>query len=196
MKRSIAATALLALLTACHPGADDVAPTDDRSAEAEPATRAKRIAIDVDNLSHDAIREIGSHIESLGDIERAEIKIIKDDEGAAEMLVTIIGKDLPSNDYLVTELKTFEGLADADVEVEDVHPDEAGHGAVMGGQAAKLDPNKTPDEIKAEVTARLRAQGVKGDIVVDVTDVDGERRVEVKVEDHGKASDVAPADAE
>lgn len=178
MKRSIAALAAAAALFGCHPSADDVAPTDERKADAQAApTQAKRITIDADGLDREQIREIAEHIEGIGDIASAKVQVKQDDKGHSEVLVEIAGADLPSDDYLLREIRTFEGLAAASVDVQSVHPDE------VAPEPMYIDKTKTPEQIKAEVIEQLRRDGVEGNVVVTVhDDGDGERRVEVSVE--------------
>ncbi len=198
MTRSIAALAALFALAACHPASDDVAPTDNRDATADQSPmQAKRIVIDADGLSRESINELAEHIEGLGEIASAKVKVMQDDQGQTVMHVEVAGRDLPTDDYLVGEIKSFEGMADAAIAVDSVHPDDVAPDPMFS------DKDKTPEQIKAEVTEKLRRQGIEGDVVVEVIDEgDGERRVEVRVESKGEgkgdpaaASDLAPAQA-
>ena len=177
MTRSIAALTFAAGLLGCHTAADDVAPTEDRQAQTEQhAVQAKRITVDAGDLDRAQIQELAEHIEGIGDVASAKVKVVKDDQGTTQMLVEIAGADLPTDDYLTREIHSFEGMADAAVLVETVHPDDVAPGPMFE------DKNKTPEQIKAEVEERLRKQGVEGEVFVDVIDEDGERRVEVRVE--------------
>ena len=178
MTRSIAALTFAAALLGCHTAADDVAPAGDRQAQTDQpaAVQAKRITVDAGDLDRAQIQELAEHIEGIGDVASAKVKVMKDDQGTTQMLVEIAGADLPTDDYLTREIHSFDGLADAAVLVETVHPDDVAPGPTLS------DENKTPEQIKAEVQERLRKQGVEGEVFVDVVDEDGERRVEVRVE--------------
>ncbi|MEM6990045.1 MAG: hypothetical protein AAF721_06095 [Myxococcota bacterium] len=195
MTRFIAALATATALAACHPGADDVAPTDERAAEQPEQARmqAKRITIEVDGLDRASIQEIAEHIEGIGDIASAKVKVMQDNEGHAAMHVEVAGTDLPTDEYLLQEIRSFDGLADAEVAVQTVHPDDVAPDPIYS------DKDKSPEEIKAEVTEQLRQQGIEGDVQVKVIDDgNGERRVEVNVskdEEVGSPSDLAPAGA-
>jgi hypothetical protein len=184
MTRSIAVLTFAAALLACHTTADDAAPDGDRQAQnGQPtAVQAKRITVDAHDLDRAQIRELAEHIEGIGDVASAKVKVHKDHEGNTQMLVEIAGADLPTDDYLTREIHSFDGLAHAAVLVEAVDPDEVGRGPMLD------DENKTPEQIKAEVEERLRKQGVEGEVFVDVLDEDGERRVEVRVEADEPAS--------
>lgn len=175
--RSISVLAAFVALAACHPGADDVTPTADRAATAEQAPmQAKRITIDADGLDREAIREIAEHIEGIGEIASVQVQVRKDDTGHTAIEVEVAGRDLPTDAYLLEEIKSFAGMEYATVGVDAVHADD------VAPDPMYADKDKTPEQIKAEVIERLREQGIEGTVSVDVHDEDGERRVEVRVE--------------
>lgn len=175
--RSISVLAALVVLAGCHPGADDVAPTADHAVTAEQAPmQAKRITIDADGLDQETIREIAEHIEGIGEIASVQVRVHKDDTGHTAIAVEVAGRDLPTDAYLLEEIRSFAGMENATVVVDAVHADD------VAPDPMYADKDKTPEQIKAEVTERLRQQGIEGKVYVDVHDEDGERRVEVRVE--------------
>lgn len=179
-KRAIILVLGVMALAACHPGADDVTPAEPRAgakAEGEHAPpQAKRITIDADGMSHAQIQELVEHVEGIGDIASAKVMVKQDDKGATAILIEVAGADLPGDDYLRQEIQTFPGLSDAAVDVASVRPDAVASGGMVDAA------DKSPAEIKAEVEAQLAAQGIEGEVVVDVIDDgNGERRVEVQV---------------
>lgn len=190
-------TTLLALLCVSFAGCDnaeDTASPDDSqravetpvSAPSDGEVEARQIVISGE-LSVETIQALGEHVEGLAEIHAAQIKVQKSDEGPTLVTLTVSGRDLPSDEELAAEVRGFEGIGDAEVNFEaadamDPSPDH-------DGLAEASDASKTPEEVKAEVIAKLRADGVEGDIQVDVIDEDGERRVEVRVENHEDKSE-------
>ena len=185
-------TTILALLCIGFAGcdtSDDTASPDDSqravdtpvSSPSDGAVEARQIVISGE-LGMETIQALGEHVEGLAEIHSAQIKVEKPEEGPARVTMTVSGRDLPSDEELAAEVRGFEGIGDAEVmfEAADAIDAPVDH----SGLAEVSDASKTPEEVKAEVIAKLRADGVEGDIHVDVIDEDGERRVEVRVEKH------------
>lgn len=171
------------LLLACHPASDDVTPTD-RDAEVEQAAiTAKRVTISTDAqaVDRERIQTLTQAVEGLGDVHQARVKVKKTGEGDAHIVMELVGADLPTKAEIEEEIASFDFLASAAVEVEDMDPD-----TPMSSHQREGDKAKDPAVLEQEIVERMRADGVEGDIKVQVHDgEDGERRVEVKVEKHG-----------
>ncbi len=142
--------------------------------------QARSVLLEGD-LDPKTIKALAHHLEGLAEVHSVEISIEKTTEGPTRARLTLGGLDMPTAAELREAVADFEGLGDVSVSVEDaVTP----QGPVNAGAiAVTADADKTPEEIEAEVIEQMRADGVEGDIHVNVTDdEDGERRVEVRVE--------------
>ena len=181
------------LLLACHTAADDVAPTDRDAKVEQAAISAKRVTIatDADSVDRERIGLLTETVEGLGDVHQARVQVKKTDEGDAHIVMELVGADLPTKTEIEEEIASFDFLASASVEVEDMDPTLS-----PSPHHEEGDEEKDPEVVKQEIIDRMRAEGVEGDIKVDVADgPDGERRVEVKVErkeGHDAPGDLAP----
>ncbi len=176
--------ALLAGLALGCATSNDTAPAENRSAEApsnpgEPQARTVTLEGDVEP---ETIKALAEHLQGLAEVHSVEIEIHKTTDGPMQAQLTLGGFDMPTGDELREAVADFDGLGDVSVSVGDAA---VPSGPVDAEGIGDMDhDNKTPEEIKAEVIEKLRADGVEGDIHVDVLDEDGERRVEVRVEQH------------
>lgn len=196
MKRLSALLLLPALLTACDPADDpatqspNVRSANGESTEPSESTepQARRIVLEGD-LDMETIQALGKRVEGLADVNSVRIEVQQHDDNPTIVSMTVAGADLPSNEELTAEVLAFEGVGDADVEVSAAEPPA---GPIQGEVEASSDADMTPEEVKAQVIADLRAKGVEGDIHVDVVDEDGERHVEVRVEQHEDQDEAQP----
>ena len=132
----------------------------------------------------DTIKALGEHLEALADVHSVQIEIQRTGEGPQMARLTLGGLDMPSTEELQAAVADFGGLqGDVTVSFDDDVPMPEGPVDAQGVKIA-ADGDKTPEEIEAEVIEQLRADGVEGEIDVEVIDEDGERRVEVRVEEH------------
>ncbi|MEM6293862.1 MAG: hypothetical protein AAGA54_21480 [Myxococcota bacterium] len=175
MKRLLLSLPLLATM-ACDDSQAAAAP---RSADAQvDAAPARKITLEGD-LSADTIRGLGAHLEGLADISSVSIEVEQTNDGPTRASITVAGNDLPSAVELRDAVSGYDGIGSAAVAIEGAEAP-VGHGVDVAAVAG--DQDKSPEAVKAEVLQKLRADGVEGDVHVDVIDDDGERRVEVRVE--------------
>ncbi|MGH1345363.1 MAG: hypothetical protein ACRBN8_27620 [Nannocystales bacterium] len=175
--------ALLAALSLGCATSNDTA-SEPRAAEApsNPGEAEARAVVLEGDLDASTLHALAKHLEGLAEIQSVELAIEQANDGPTRARLTLAGLDMPSPDELQVAVADFDGLGDASVSIEDAA---VPHGPVDAeGIAIAADKDKTPDEVKAEVIEKLRADGVEGDIHVDVVDEDGERRVEVRLEQH------------
>jgi hypothetical protein len=163
----------LAAFPACQTTADE--PTT----EARSATPGLSLRIDLGADADPArIEKIGRHVEGLADVAAASVRIEKDGERTA-VTVDVWGADLPTPEELESNLReTFPELAAAEITVTP---------AADAAPPALPDVKKIEDPAQAEKVIRdqLKAQGVEGAVDVKVVDgEDGERAIEVRVEQH------------
>jgi hypothetical protein len=164
-------------LVACHAENDDVSP-ESRSAE---ITEGRAVSIELsDGIEHEQVQAIAGHVENGfgADVAAAKVKVMQDHEGGATMVVELWGSGLPEESALEAGLaQEFPALANAAITVEAL---DAADGPA---QVEAHSDAEDPEVAKQEIIDELRAQGVEGDIEVDVEDGPDGRRVEVQVED-------------
>lgn len=183
--------ALLATASVACASSNDTTP-EPRTAEvaSNPADLQAKAVLLEGELEADKVQALAKHLEGLAEVHSVEIAIEKTNEGPTRARLTLGGLDMPSSEELRAAVDDFDGLGDASISIEDAE--------VPTGPAADLDlsgsDDKSPEEVQAEVVQKLRAQGVEGDIHVKVLDEDGERRVEVRVEDHKTDKDALKAE--
>lgn len=160
-----------------------------RAAEAlsNPGEAEARAVLLEGDLDATAIHALAKHLEGLAEIHSVQLAIEQTGDGPTRARLTLGGFDMPNAEELQAAVAEFDGLGDASVSVEDAAVSQGPVDAE--GIAIAADKDKTPEEVKAEVIEKLRADGVEGEIHVDVIDEDGERRVEVRVEQHKAQSE-------
>lgn len=130
-------------------------------------------------LGHDKVQAIIKDIEGRAvDAGAAMVRMKKDDQGGGSIEIALYAKSLPATGSLAAELKAaFPELAGATIAAA---PAEAG-----GGQAlpiVEVSDALTAEEAKQEILGKMQADGVEGNIDVQVEDGADGRRIEVKVE--------------
>lgn len=178
---------LAALSLGCATSNDTAAEPRAVAAPSNPGEAEARAVLLEGDLDASTIHALAKHLEGLAEIHSVELAIEHAGGGPTRARLTLAGFDMPSAEELRSAVADFDGLGDASVSIEDapVH-----QGPVdVEGLAITADKDKMPEEIKTEVIEKLRADGVEGDIHVDVIDEDGERRVEVRVEQHKAQSE-------
>ncbi len=179
--RSLAPLTLLCALGlgACQQGGDG--PTA-RSAELENAAGIKILISDAGELTQDQVHAISQSVEGKAqDVSAAMVRMKKDDGEGGEptsLEIEIWGAGLPDSAALVSQLKAdFPAIASAEVEVVNLEP-----GSGPKPLSVEVDEDATPEETKEQIIESLQADGVEGNIDVQVEDTQEGRRVEVKVE--------------
>ena len=180
--------ALLAALSFGCATSNDTA-QEPRAAEApsNPGEAEARAVLLEGDLDPTTLHALAKHLEGLAEVHSVELSIEQNSEGPTRARLTLGGFDMPNAQELEAAVADFDGLGDASVAIEDAP---VPRGPVDAeGIAIAADEDKTPEQVKAEVIEKLRADGVEGDIHVDVIDEEGERRVEVRVEQHKDESE-------
>ncbi len=182
--RTLSPLALLCALGlgACQPSSDSVSA---RSAELENAAGIKITISGVSDLAPQQLHAISQSIEGKAQSVSAAMVRMEKEEGEggdtpASLEIELWGAGLPDSGLIVSQLKAdFPALAGAQIEIENLEP-----GSGPSPMVLEVDEEATPDEAKAQIIEALQADGVEGEIDVQVEDGDGERRIEVKVEQH------------
>lgn len=127
------------------------------------------------DVSPDGMKEIAKFIESQGAVAVAKVRVEKQGPDApATMIMELWGDDLHGVDFEAPLRERFPALADARIARVDLGGEGPG-AAEYGSDAAD------PEVAKQEIIDQMRADGVEGDIQVDVKDGPNGREVEVKV---------------
>lgn len=182
--------ALLAALSFGCATSNDTA-QDPRPAQtpspSNPSDAEARAVVLEGDLDASTLHALAKHLEGLAEVHSVELSIEQAGDGPTRARLTLGGFDMPNAEELQIAVADFDGLGDASIAIEDAPVPQGPVDAE--GIAIAADKDKTPEEVKAEVIEKLRADGVEGDIHVDVIDEDGERRVEVRVEHHEAQSE-------
>lgn len=138
-----------------------------------------KVTISGADLGHDKVQAIAKHLEGKAvDAGAALVRMKKENDGPTTLEIELFAKTLPDGEAVAADLKAaFPELAGATIAT----------GAAQSGGGDKLPlvevgKELSPAEAQAEIVEQLRAQGVDGEIKVDVKDDGEQRRIEVKVE--------------
>jgi hypothetical protein len=186
MPRRSLLTAALPLLLApllpagCQVDGDDVDPDAPTAARAAEPT-GQVVELTLASPDRATIEAIAQHLEDLGDVDKAKVQVRAHDDGTAQLRVELWGRDLPEGDALAAALRDgFDELADAVIVVTPASAD----GPADPTETVD-DPRADPAEVERAIVQRLRDEGERGDIAVQVTDhPEGGREVDVRVGRH------------
>lgn len=139
-----------------------------------------RVTIAGADLAHDKVQAIAKFVEGKSvDTGAAMVRMKKDDKGGGTLEIELFAKTLPQPGALIGDLKaSFPELAGASINVNAASAEEA----TAQMPIVEVSKELSPAEAQAEIVEQLKAQGVDGDIKVEVQDGAEGRRVEVKVE--------------
>ena len=172
------ATLLCAVMaTGCQQGGDG---PQARAAELAQASGIK-ITIQGAELGPEQVHELTKSIEGkASDVGAAMVRLKKDKDdpnAPASVEIELWGSGLPASAGIADQLKAdFPALASAQISVSDLEP-----GSGPQPIAVEADEDASPEEAKQQIIEQLEAEGVDGQIDVNVEDVEGGRRIEVKV---------------
>lgn len=175
---TLAAIPLLLVPMACAGQADEPATPEARSADAPLQALRIELTMPAPHANAADVAALVEHLEGLADVAQAKAMVSKDDpEGAADVAVDLYGHDLPTDDELTADLAAeFPYLAGVPIAVTALDPD------AMTLPADEHDED--PEALRQRIIDDLRAQGVEGEIDVQIVDhPDGRREVEVQVHD-------------
>lgn len=133
------------------------------------------------DLGHDKVQAIAKHLEGKAvDTGAAMVRMKKDDQGGASLEIELFAKTLPAGDAVAADLKAaFPELAGASIATAAAQP-----GGAEQLPIVEVSKELSPAEAQQEIVEQLQAQGVEGEIKVDVKDEGESRRIEVKLEKH------------
>lgn len=182
--RTLSPLALLCALNlgACQHSSDSVSA---RSGELENAAGIKIMISGVAELTPTQVHAISQSVEGKSQsVSAAMVRMEQDGEGQGEnpasLEIELWGTGLPDSAVVISQLKAdFPALADLQIEVVSLEP-----GSGPTPMVIEVDEEATAEEAKAQIIEALQADGVEGEIDVQIEDDDGERRIEVKVEQH------------
>ena len=139
-----------------------------------------RVTIAGADLPQDKVQAIAKFVEGKStDTGAAMVRVKKDDKGAGTLEIELFAKTLPQDSALIEGLQaSFPELAGASINVNTASAEEA----LAPMPVIEVSKELSPAEAQAEIAEQLKAQGVEGEIKVEVHDNAGGRRVEVKVE--------------
>lgn len=140
-----------------------------------------KVTISGADLGHDRVQAIAKHLEAKAvDTGAAMVRMKKDDQGGATLEIELFARTLPAGDAVAADLKAaFPELAGASISTAAAQP-----GGSEPLPLVEVSPDLTPAEAQKEIVEQLKAQGVEGEIQVDVQEAGEGRRIEVKVEKH------------
>lgn len=132
------------------------------------------------DLDHARVQAIAKHLEGKAvEPSAAMVRLKKDSETGASLEIELYAKSLPSGEVLTADLKTaFPELAGAAISTA---PAVGGAGDLP---VIEVSHELSPEEAKQEILEQLQAEGVDGNVDVQIHDNGQERRIEVKVDKH------------
>lgn len=176
----LAALPLLLLPLACAgPVEDDViAPTASTARDAEASLEGRRVELLVpaEHANSEEMTALVEHLEGQAEVAQARASVEKSSQsGDADVTVELWGHDMPTDAELTGAVQAeFPYIAQIDISPIDVEAE------ALPQESADVEP----DVLRQQIIDDLRAQGVEGDIDVQITDhPDGRREVEVEVSD-------------
>lgn len=180
------------LATGCQADGDDVTPDDAR--ESELATMQGTI-IEIapsQAMEPEQLEAVAKWLEGKSKAHMVKVRMTKDEASELGRLEVEIWGEQGLPHGLDAELRAaFPTLENAEITLANLDgPPSQGEGevelAVTHDASVK---GEDPEALEARIIEEMRAKGVQGDIVVDVVDgPEGERRVEVKVEEKRDAA--------
>jgi hypothetical protein len=175
---------------ACHPAADDTEPTDRANQLEQDAVEGRIVefALEPGAVTPEEIERVARHVETLADVKAAKVKVRAAKDDATVITVELWGSNFPDEDTLAREMRaSFPFMKDAVITIAELDEESAPHRGIDSAAHEEEDP----EVLQQRIIDDLRAKGVKGEIVVDVSD-DGEgRKVEVRVESDDPADAIA-----
>lgn len=137
-----------------------------------------QVKIDGADLDHAQVQAIAKHLEGKAvDTGATMVRMKKDDPGDSSLEIELYAKSLPAAEGLAAELKaTFPALAGATITTA---PAVGGAGDLPVIEVSK---ELSPEEAKQEILEQLQADGVDGNVNVQIEDGAEGRRIEVKID--------------
>ncbi|MFY0540371.1 hypothetical protein [Nannocystis pusilla] len=138
------------------------------------------VKIDGADLDHAQAQAIAKHLEGKAvDTGAAMVRLKKDEPGGSSLEIELYAKSLPAAEGLAAELKaTFPALASATITTA---PAVGGAGDLPLIEVGK---ELSPEEAKQEILEQLQADGVDGNVNVQIEDGAEGRRIQVKIDKH------------
>ena len=160
----------------------------------------KQVNVSFDGLAKSAdldtrLEELSAWVEGRDGVDGVWIGLEEVAGGPATAELTVWGQGLDSETLRADLVAAFPDLAGATIEISDLTGTAQGSIAeAMGHNLLHLEvAGETAEEVRQNILAALAAEGVEGEVNVFVDDSDGERRVEIHLEDMQVPED---ADAE
>ncbi|MCA9706951.1 MAG: hypothetical protein KDK70_13945 [Myxococcales bacterium] len=178
---TLAALPLLLLPLACAGPVDDATSPEaaleaqtDRDGEVPTEGRRVQLTVPAAHASAEELAALVEFLEGQADVAQAKAAVKKTSPaGDAEVSVELWGQDMPADEALAAAVQAqFPYLAQVDVSPIDVEAE------APPQESADVDP----EVLRQQIIDDLHAQGVEGQIDVQITDhPDGRREVEVSV---------------
>jgi hypothetical protein len=165
------------LAIACQTGGDDI---QARALELE-SSPGLRVTISAATLDEATIHALADHLKSGPEDHGAAMVRVKHEDGAGSSVeIELFGGDLPQGDIPAQIKAQFPALATATITSASIP---AGEGPGPGLPIIDVDHDLSPAEAEQQIRDQLAADGVDGDVKVNIVDgPDGQRRIEVGVE--------------
>lgn len=163
-------------------GHDDEAPRDPHEVARGELRRLEVLEhLEPDALAHDRIEEIAKRIESITAAETMQIKVEKSDEGGTVVVAEAWGRTAIQGDAIAADLRaTFPQLTNAVIAVKAATGEPPS--AKLPAIEVDADDDEDPEVVRQKVLDKVRAQGVDGDVKVEVDETeDGKREIRVEV---------------
>ena len=157
--------------------------TNSRAAEGPLVGQIVEFALEPDAIDHDRMDAIAKRLESITAAETMQIEVEKSDDGGTVVVAEAWGRTAITADAITKDLRaTFPELANAVITVKPAS------GEPPSARLPVLDlddEDEDPEVVRKKVIERLRAEGVQGDVQVDVDEAeDGKREFRIEVKKH------------
>lgn len=131
-------------------------------------------------LGPEKVKAISGLLEAKGhDVGAVIVKLLKEGEGAPTLEITMWGAGLPPPHEISGSLKVaFPELAAASIEVKEMAPGTGPTPIAIEAPGEEV----SAEEAKAQILEQLAAEGVVGEVQVEVQDGAEGRQVEVRIE--------------
>ncbi|WAS96337.1 hypothetical protein [Nannocystis punicea] len=180
LRTTIASLALLLGALVGPAGCQNDLEVQARSAELAdlPGITVKIAGVDLD---HAEVQAIAKHLEGKTVETGAEmVRMKKDDQTGSSVEIELYAKSLPSAEAMTGDLKTaFPKLADATITAA---PATGNIDDLPVIEVNEVSKELSPEEAKQQILEQLQADGVDGDVNVQIQDSAEGRRIEVKIE--------------
>lgn len=130
-------------------------------------------------LPHETVQALAQHLEQgAQDTRTAMIKLKQEDDAPPSIEIELWGGTLPTGDIAAQLKQQFPALAGATITTQSLPPGQGGPSMPV----IAVDDDLSPAEAEQQIRDQLAAEGIDGDVKVEIEDGPDGRRVKVGVE--------------